>query len=219
MSQKERMRKPTIEDILTLATVVPVVTLEDEGVGSEVAHALLRGGVPLMEVTLRTPAALAVIRRIARDVPQMKVSAGTIRSHADMQAATDAGATFIVSPGATAELLRAGALSAVPYLPGVASASELMVAMDAGYEYVKLFPATSAGGIEMLRALEKPFPNARFCPTGGITAATAPHYLRLPNVCCVGGSWLTPERALAARDWGQIEKLAGETLNARRTSH
>jgi 2-dehydro-3-deoxyphosphogluconate aldolase / (4S)-4-hydroxy-2-oxoglutarate aldolase len=201
-------RSPTIAEILGLCPVVPVVTLDDEGIAHPLAAALLRGGIGIVEVTLRTASALKAIENIVRAVPQMRVGAGTVRSAADLRAAADAGASFAVSPGATARLLAAGSRSPIPYLPAIATASELMTALEAGYQYFKFFPASVAGGIELLRALEKPFPEAGFCPTGGISERTARAYLELTNVVCVGGSWITPAKALASGDWAHVESLA-----------
>jgi 2-dehydro-3-deoxyphosphogluconate aldolase/(4S)-4-hydroxy-2-oxoglutarate aldolase len=205
----------TIAEILSLSPVIPVVTLEDERVAIELAGALVRGGIGVIEVTLRTPRAFKAIENIARSVPQMRVGAGTVLSPADLATALRAGASFAVSPGSTAALLAEARTAGIPYLPAVATASELMTAIDAGYQCFKFFPATVAGGIELLEAFEKPFPLARFCATGGITAKTAGSYLRRPNVLCVGGSWLTPTDALANRDWARIESLAAAAVTLR----
>ncbi len=198
---------------------MPLVTLEDASVAEEVARALVRAGVRIMEVALRTPAALRAIEALARSVPEIRVGAGTVRTVEDLRAAAAAGAAFAVSPGATPSLLDAARRESIPYLPAIASASELMVGFEAGYRCFKLFPAGLAGGPAFLEALAGPFPEARFCPTGGITARTLRSYLEVRSVLCVGGSWITPASALAQRDWKRIERLARTALAAARTLH
>jgi 2-dehydro-3-deoxyphosphogluconate aldolase / (4S)-4-hydroxy-2-oxoglutarate aldolase len=197
-----------IEDFLRSGPVMPVVTLEDAADAPEVARALLRGGIQTIELTLRTPAGLDAIAAIARQVPEIRVGAGTVRSVADLEAATTAGAAFAVSPGATPQLLEAGRRASIPLLPGVATASELLLGTAAGYRCFKFFPAASSGGPEAIRALAAPFPEVRFCPTGGITLETAPSYLKLEAVLCVGASWLAPSETVRARDFHRIESLA-----------
>jgi 2-dehydro-3-deoxyphosphogluconate aldolase/(4S)-4-hydroxy-2-oxoglutarate aldolase len=204
-----------IAEILQLSPVMPVVIIEDASTGPDLARALVRGGIRVIEVTLRTPQALRAIELIATQVPEICLGAGTILSPDDLKRAADAGATFAISPGATRELLTMGASFRIPYLPAVATASELMTAIGAGYQHFKLFPANVAGGTGALKAFYGPFPDARFCPTGGVSAQTAGSYLELPNVLCVGGSWLTPADALKARDWGRIESLAREAAALR----
>lgn len=199
-----------MEALLARSPVLPVVTIEEADVAPHVARALVRGGITIMEVTLRTPAALACIEAIAREVPEMALGAGTVLSSADLQAAARAGASFAVSPGATPELLAAGSSASIAYLPAIATASELMNGLAAGYRCFKLFPAAAAGGTALLAALAGPFPQARFCPTGGISQQTAGAYLAAPNVSCVGGSWLTPPALIASRDWNRIQGLAVE---------
>jgi 2-dehydro-3-deoxyphosphogluconate aldolase/(4S)-4-hydroxy-2-oxoglutarate aldolase len=194
---------------------LPVVTIQESEVAPAVARALVRGGIRIIEVTLRTPAALAAIEAIAREVPEMALGAGTVLSSADLRAAADAGASFAVSPGATPALLGAAAAASVPFLPAVATASELMLAMEAGYGCFKLFPASAAGGPALLAALAGPFPQALFCPTGGISLENAGSYLALPNVSCVGGSWLTPPALLASRGWERLEELAAQAASLR----
>jgi len=179
------------------------------------ARALVAGGVRVLEVTLRTPVALACIEAIARAVPEAIVGAGTLRSAADARAALDAGSAFGVSPGYTAVLGAACRDIGLPLLPGVATASEVMAAMADGIHFLKFFPATAAGGLPMLKALAGPFADVVFCPTGGITARTAPQFLALPNVKVCGGSWLTPADAVAAADWGRITRLAHEAAALR----
>jgi len=203
----------TIKDTLELASfgpVIPVIVLQRVQDAVPMAQALVAGGVRVLEVTLRTPAGLAGIEAIARAVPEAIVGAGTIRSAADARAAKDAGSLFGVSPGYTAEVGAACREARLPLLPGVASASEVMAAMADGLNFLKFFPATAAGGIPMLKALAGPFPDVVFCPTGGITLKTAPDFLALPNVKVCGGSWLTPQDAVDAKDWGRITQLARE---------
>jgi len=204
-----------VEGILRLSPVMPVVTIEDASGAADLARALVRGGIRVIEVTLRTPAALKAIENIASSVPEISVGAGTVMSIADLHAAASAGATFAISPGATPTLLAGGATGPLPYIPAVATASELMSGVVAGYRFFKFFPATAAGGIPMIKALGAPFPHVRFCPTGGITQETARSYLELPNVLCVGGSWLAPADALRSRDWSRIESLASKAAASR----
>ena len=204
-----------IERILRLSPVMPVVVIDAPEIAPDLARALLAGGLRTIEVTLRTPAALRAIEAIAREVPGIAVGAGTVLSVEDLRAAADAGATFAISPGATPALLEAGVHAPIPYLPAVATASELMQGLARGYHCFKFFPAGAAGGTALLKSFAGPFPQARFCPTGGITQETVGTYLALPNVLCAGGSWLSPPEALAARDWARIEALASQA--ARRT--
>jgi 2-dehydro-3-deoxyphosphogluconate aldolase / (4S)-4-hydroxy-2-oxoglutarate aldolase len=199
----------TSADLLSIAPVVPVVILDEPADAVPLAEALLAGGVPIIEVTLRTTRALDVIRAISENVPVI-VGAGTVTSPGLVRQAVAAGAQFLVSPGKTERLLDAMDEAGVPCLPGVASASEVMRQLERGQREMKFFPAEASGGRAFLSALASPFPDARFCPTGGITPATAPLYRALPNVGCVGGSWLTPADAIAARDWPRIEQLAAE---------
>ena len=198
-----------------MSPVMPVVTLTDAAVAADLAKALVRGGLRVIEVTLRTPVALQAIERIARAVPEIAVGAGTVCSVADLKSAAEAGAAFAISPGTTDALLSAGASGPIPYLPAVATASELMVGMAAGYRCFKFFPAGCAGGVSMLNAFGGPFPDARFCPTGGISQGTVKSYLDLPNVLCAGGSWLTPAEAMSKKDWTQIESLAAKAAASR----
>ena len=204
----------TIAEVLRLARVVPVVTIEDPTLACDVARAFAKGGIRVIEIVVRSAAALSAIEAIARNVPQMRVGAGTVLTVTDLRAAADAGASFAVSPGTTASLLAEGLRGPIPYLPAVATASELMTALDAGYRWFKLFPASAVGGTALLQAWAGPFPAARFFPTGGITPQTLLSYLGLSNVLCVGGSWLAPPEALAARDWARIEALTQEAVHA-----
>lgn len=188
--------------------VIPVIVLQRLEDATPLARALVAGGVRVLEVTLRTPVALAAIERIVREVPEALVGAGTVRTAADAQAAAAAGCRFAVSPGYTDAVGLACRALGLPLLPGVATASEVMQAQDAGYGFLKFFPAGAAGGVPLLKALAGPFPDVSFCPTGGLTPANAPEYLALPNVPVCGGSWLTPADAVAAGDWARITALA-----------
>jgi 2-dehydro-3-deoxyphosphogluconate aldolase / (4S)-4-hydroxy-2-oxoglutarate aldolase len=203
----------TLKNTLDLAQhgpVIPVIVIHDLAHAVPLAEALVAGGVRVLEVTLRTPVALAAIEAIARAVPGAIVGAGTIRSAADARAAKSAGSVFGVSPGYTAAVGAACREAGLPLLPGVATASEVMAAQADGLSFLKFFPAVQAGGLAMLKALGGPFPDVAFCPTGGITPETAPQFLALPNVKVCGGSWLTPADALAAGDWARITRLARE---------
>ncbi|MGH6955577.1 MAG: bifunctional 4-hydroxy-2-oxoglutarate aldolase/2-dehydro-3-deoxy-phosphogluconate aldolase [Caulobacteraceae bacterium] len=204
-----------IEDILRLSPVLPVVTIDDPRQAAPLARALCAGGVGAIEITLRTEAALEAVRRIAGEVPEMAAGVGTVLKPADFKAAAEAGAKFAVSPGATPALMDAAWASTLPYLPAIATPSELMAALEAGVTTCKFFPAAQLGGPGALKALAGPFPAARFCPTGGIGKAEARTYLALANVLCVGGSWIAPREAIAAGDFGRIEALAREACGLR----
>ena len=197
-------------DLLGVVPVLPVVVAStpEEGVG--IARALVAGGLSAIELTLRTPAALEAIRAVSEEVPEILVGAGTVSRPGHAKLAADAGARFLVSPGTTGALLHAMQDTGLPFLPGVATVSEVLAALEAGCTDLKLFPAEASGGTAFLRSVAGPVPQARFCPTGGVTAATAPAYLALPNVGCVGGSWLTPADAVASGDWDRIATLAAE---------
>ncbi|GHC40542.1 bifunctional 4-hydroxy-2-oxoglutarate aldolase/2-dehydro-3-deoxy-phosphogluconate aldolase [Streptomyces flavofungini] len=194
--------------VLDLAPVVPVVVIDDPADALPLARALVAGGLPAIEVTLRTPVALDAIRVIADGVPDAVVGAGTVISAGNVEDAVDAGARFLVSPGWTPTLLAAMKASGVPFLPGVSTTSEVVALLEHGVEEMKFFPAQAAGGTPYLKSLAGPLPQARFCPTGGISAASAPDYLALRNVGCVGGSWMLPADAVAAKDWARVESLA-----------
>ncbi|WP_405712149.1 MULTISPECIES: bifunctional 4-hydroxy-2-oxoglutarate aldolase/2-dehydro-3-deoxy-phosphogluconate aldolase [unclassified Streptomyces] len=196
--------------VLDLAPVVPVVVLEDAADAVPLARALVAGGLPAIEVTLRTAAALDAIRAIAAEVPDAVVGAGTVISVRNVADTVAAGARFLVSPGWTEQLLDAMKASGVPFLPGVSTTSEVVALLERGVTEMKFFPAEAAGGTAYLKALSAPLPQARFCPTGGISLASAPSYLALPNVGCVGGSWMVPADAVAAKDWARVERLASE---------
>lgn len=199
---------PSPASVLDLAPVLPVVVLSDAADAVPLARALVAGGLRAIEVTLRTPAALDGIRAIAEEVPEAVVGAGTVITPDQVTRCVAAGARFLVSPGWTETLLAAMRESGVPFLPGVSTASEVVALLERGVREMKFFPARAAGGTAYLRSLAGPLPDARFCPTGGITEASAPEYLALPNVGCVGGSWMVPADAVAAGDWARIEELA-----------
>ena len=192
------------------APVIPVIVLNDVAYAVPMARALLAGGIRMLEVTLRTPQALACIETIAREVPQAVVGAGTVRSRADAQAAARAGARFAVSPGYTTAVGQACRDAGLALLPGVATASEIMQAQEDGFTELKFFPAMQAGGPAMLKAWSGPFFDVKFCPTGGVTPQNAAEFLALSNVVCVGSTWLVPADALASGDWARITRLAGE---------
>lgn len=202
-------------ELAALGPVIPVIVLQDVAHAVPMARALVEGGVRVLEVTLRTPVALACMEAIAHAVPEAIVGAGTLRTVADVRAARDAGCRFGVSPGYTLEIGAACREAHIPLLPGVATAGEVMAANADGLAFLKFFPATAAGGVPMLKALAGPFPDVVFCPTGGITVETAPQFLALPNVRVCGGSWLTPADALAAGDWDRITRLAREAAALR----
>lgn len=199
-----------VEATMRLAPVIPVVIIDDAKHAVPMARALVAGGVPAIEVTLRTPAALDAIRAIAAEVEGAVVGVGTVLTAKDLQAAEQAGARFAVSPGVSPNLLAAADDSALPLLPGVATASEAMNLLERGYRHLKFFPAVPAGGAKLLGAWASPLPQLRFCPTGGISLTSAPDFLALSNVLCVGGSWLTPNDKLKNGDWSGIEQLARE---------
>jgi 2-dehydro-3-deoxyphosphogluconate aldolase/(4S)-4-hydroxy-2-oxoglutarate aldolase len=199
-----------VRSLLDVVPVVPVVVVDDLASAVPLARALVAGGLPVIELTLRTPVALDAIRAIAGEVPDILVGAGTVLTPGQAKQAHDAGAQFLVSPGATPALLGGMADTGLPFLPGTATVSEVLAVLEAGITEMKFFPAEASGGTAFLGSIASPVPAARFCPTGGITAATAADYLALPNVGCVGGSWLTPREAVAAGDWARVERLAAE---------
>jgi 2-dehydro-3-deoxyphosphogluconate aldolase/(4S)-4-hydroxy-2-oxoglutarate aldolase len=197
-----------IREIVSLSPVIPVLTVSNAGHAVPLAQALVAGGLRVLEITLRTPAALPSIEAIRKAVPDAVVGVGTLTRAADFAAAGRAGAQFGVSPGLTPEIAAAARGALFPLLPGVMTPTELIAARIAGFNVVKLFPAQQAGGIGMLQALGAPFPDVLFCPTGGITRSSAPEYLALPNVVCIGGSWVAPRAMLEAGDWAGVEALA-----------
>lgn len=198
----------SVRDITGLAPVIPIITIDDAATAVPLARALVAGGLPAIEVTLRTGAALDAARAMIAQVPEAVIGLGTVLRREHVAAALDIGARFLVSPGFSAEIAALARQSKLPFLPGIATPSELMAALAAGFSVLKFFPAEPAGGVDMLRALHGPFPDAAFCPTGGIDAAKAPSYLELPNVVAVGGSWVAPRAAVAAGDWQKITALA-----------
>lgn len=197
-----------IRSILALAPVIPVLTIEHIDHAVPLARALCAGGLRVLEVTLRTPAALPAIEAMRKAVPDAVVGVGTLARPGDFVTAGNVGAQFGVSPGLTAEMASAARAASFPMLPGIMTPTELLAGLGWGYDTFKLFPAQQAGGIGMLKALGAPFPEVVFCPTGGITRATAPDFLALPNVACVGGSWVAPTDKIRAGDWAAIEQLA-----------
>ena len=204
-------RSAALRDLLAGTRVIPVVTLARAGQAVPLARALVAGGLPVVEVTLRSPAALEAIAEIAAAVPEAVVGAGSLRKPEQIAQVRTAGARFGVSPGHTAALLDAAEApeaGGLPYLPGAASASEAMALFERGYGLIKLFPAAPLGGTATLRALAAPLPGIAFCPTGGVNQANLADYLACPNVACVGGSWIAPPELLAAEDWTQIESRA-----------
>ncbi|MEO0386810.1 MAG: bifunctional 4-hydroxy-2-oxoglutarate aldolase/2-dehydro-3-deoxy-phosphogluconate aldolase [Pseudomonadota bacterium] len=202
-------------EICGLAPIIPVLVLKDAGSARPLAEALVAGGLPVLEVTLRTPAALAAIRAMA-GVPGGVVGAGTLVTPGDVRAAVDAGATFGVSPGATDALLAACEAEGLPLLAGAATATEAMAMLERGYDVLKFFPAEASGGAAALKAIGAPLPQIAFCPTGGVSPANADSYLSLPNVLCAGGSWVAPADKVAAGDWAGIEALARDAAQLER---
>ncbi len=194
--------------------VVPVVVVSDAAQAVPMAEALLAGGVDVMEITLRSDAALAAIEAVARAVPAMQVGAGTVTRASEVARVQSAGARFGLSPGATPELLAAVRAAGLPFVPGVATPGEAMAARDAGFTLLKCFPAAQLGGVEVLKAWGGPLPDLRFCPTGGVSLANMASFLSLPNVAMVGGSWLTPAAAVQAGDWARVTQLAREAVEA-----
>ncbi|HVZ14853.1 MAG TPA: bifunctional 4-hydroxy-2-oxoglutarate aldolase/2-dehydro-3-deoxy-phosphogluconate aldolase [Bauldia sp.] len=208
MSELVENRNRSLSSVLTAAPVVPVLTIDDRAQAVPLAKALVDGGLTALEVTLRTSAALDSIRAILAEVPGANVGAGTVTTAEQYHAVEKLGVKFVVSPGATPTLISAASYSPVPYLPGVATAGEAMTLYEAGYRTLKFFPAEQAGGVAYLKALAAPLPDVRFCPTGGVGVGNAAAYLALPNVICVGGSWVAPAPALASADWARVTALA-----------
>lgn len=202
--------RPSLRALLRQVPVLPVLVIDDAETAEPLARALLAGGLHVLEVTLRTPAALEAIRRMTR-VEGVTVGAGTLTRVADLESARAAGASFGVSPGATRELLQAATEIGLPFLPGVATPSEAMRARDLGFDTLKFFPAVPAGGTAMLKSIYGPLPDLAFCPTGGIDASNFQSFRALPNVLCVGGSWVAPAEAIRKGDWATITRLAEET--------
>ena len=205
-----------VDEVFALAPVIPVLAIDRIEDALPLCRALADNGLPVLEITLRTACALDAIALVARELPHACVGAGTVLSAADLAKVADAGARFAISPGATDTLFDAAKTSAVPLIPGIATASELMRGLEHGWRRFKFFPAESSGGIAALRGFGGPLPMARFCPTGGIDAAKAPAYLALANVACVGGSWMVPADAVKAGDWARIGALASEAASLKR---
>ena len=213
MTQSMETKQAQVEATMRLAPVIPVVIIDDVAAAVPMARALVAGGTPAIEVTLRTPAALDAIRAIAQEVEGAVVGVGTVLNAEHLAAAKAAGARFAVSPGVSPGLLDAADDSDLPLLPGAATASEVMTLIERGYRFLKFFPAVPAGGTKLIGAWASPLPQVKFCPTGGISLSTASDFLALPNVLCVGGSWLTPADKLKAGDWAAIELLAREAAS------
>jgi len=201
-----------LREILKLAPVIPVITIEELATAVPLAQALVAGGLRVLEITLRTPCALDAIAAMRHAVPEAIIGAGTLLRPADFELAESVGAQFAVTPGLTDELATAAAAASFPLLPGVMTPSEAIAALEKGFDTLKLFPAQQAGGVGMLKALSGPLPELRFCPTGGIARDTAAAFLALPNVLCVGGSWVAPVDAIRAGDWRRIEALARDVM-------
>jgi 2-dehydro-3-deoxyphosphogluconate aldolase / (4S)-4-hydroxy-2-oxoglutarate aldolase len=199
-----------VTDLLSIAPVIPVVVIEELAHAVPVARALVEGGLPVIELTLRTPVALEAMRAISAEVPEIVLGAGTVTSPELAKASAAAGASFLVSPGATPRLLDGMLETELPFLPGTATVSEVLAVLETGLTSMKFFPAAASGGAAFLASLPTVVPTARFCPTGGIRTSNARTYLDLPNVGCVGGTWITPADALAAGDWGRVRDLAAE---------
>ena len=200
------------EEIFAAGPVVPVLVINDVEKAVPLAKALMEGGIKVLEVTLRTPAAIDVIKRIAEEVPDSLIGAGTVTNAQQLKAVVEAGAKFAISPGMTADLLKAGMDAEIPLIPGISSTSDLMKGKDAGYTHMKFFPAEASGGVKAIKSISGPFPDVTFCPTGGIGPNNYNDYLALNNVKCVGGSWLAPDDAIEAGDRARITQLAKEAV-------
>jgi 2-dehydro-3-deoxyphosphogluconate aldolase/(4S)-4-hydroxy-2-oxoglutarate aldolase len=199
-----------LDEVMASAIVIPVLTIKDAAQAVPFARALVEGGIRVLEVTLRTEAGLPALAAMIREVPEAVIGAGTVLTPAQYRQVSDLGAKFCVAPGFTPVLREAARAGGAPFLPGAATPSEVMALLEAGYAYQKFFPAEPAGGIPMLKAIAAPIPEVSFCPTGGISLANAAAYLALPNVICIGGSWLVPDKALQSNDWRAITALAAE---------
>jgi 2-dehydro-3-deoxyphosphogluconate aldolase/(4S)-4-hydroxy-2-oxoglutarate aldolase len=209
-----KSRQEKLADLFTAATVIPVLTIERLEHAVPLARALVAGGVRTLEVTLRTPVAVEAAKAIIAEVPEAIVGIGTILNPGDLKRAEALGAHFGISPGATADLLKAAAGSALPFAPGIATASELMLALAHGFDLAKFFPAEQSGGIKAMRALAGPFPHVRFCPTGGIGEANAAAWLAEPNVVAVGGSWLCPQADVRSGNWAGITHMCKRAMKS-----
>ena len=204
--------KTTIKDIITLSPIMPVMVIEQAEYAVPLAKALVKGGITVLEITLRTHAALESIARIKADVPEAVVGAGTIINTDTLHKAIAAGAEFIVTPGVTDNIVDAALVADVPFLPGVASPSEAMRLLEKGITAMKFFPAEAAGGVAMLKSIGAPIPHITFCPTGGINQNNVQDYYRLPNVACVGGSWMCAANLVATKNWDEITRLSAEAI-------
>lgn len=200
------------QDVFATSPVVPVLVIKKLEHAVPLAKALIAGGINILEVTLRTPVALEAIELIAKELPDAMIGAGTVTNAEQLQQVTDVGAKFAISPGMTAELLAAGQAGSIALIPGVSSTSDLMRARDAGYTHLKFFPAEAVGGVKAIKSIAGPFPDMVFCPTGGISLSNYHDYLALPNIHCVGGSWLAPDALMDAGDWDAITQLAKEAV-------
>ena len=215
MAWTTEQRNAAVDAVFAKAPVLPVIVIDRIEQAVPLARALVAGGLPVLEVTLRTAVALEAMRAIAAEVPEAVLGAGTVITPSDLDAAAGAGCTFAISPGATPELYRAADASPIAWLPAVATASEVMQGLAHGHQRFKFFPAVSSGGVAALKGFGGPFPQARFCPTGGIDGGNARDFLALPNVGTAGGSWMLPKDAVAGGDWARIERLAREAAHLR----
>ncbi len=206
----------TVEQIVNTSPVIPVIVVDELSQAAPLAQALFNGGLKVLEITLRTPVALEAMKLMKAAVPEAIVGAGTIVSPEDVTAAVEAGADFLVSPGATDVMIDAVQAANIPMLPGVSTPSEAMHLSSRGFSFLKFFPAEAAGGVAMLKSIGGPLAKLRFCPTGGINLAKAPEYLALPNVVCIGGTWMIPKPLVEAGDWAAIEELAREAASLAR---
>lgn len=204
--------KISSEEVFAQGPVVPVLVIKDVEHAVPLAKALIAGGIRVLEVTLRTPAALESIRKIADEVPEAFIGAGTVTNEEQLKQVEEAGALFAISPGMTSDLLRAGNECSIALIPGISSTSELMNGIDFGYTHFKFFPAEASGGIKALKSISGPFPQVTFCPTGGISPNNYLDYLALGNVRCAGGSWLAPDDAVESGDWDRITELAKQAI-------
>ena len=202
------------QEVFKRSPVVPVMVINKLEHAVPLAKALVAGGISVLEVTLRTPCALEAIAKIAKEVPEALVGAGTILNESQLNQAVAAGSQFIITPGATVDLLKAAKKGKVPLIPGIASISEIMVGMELGYTHFKFFPAEASGGVNALKSFSGPLADIRFCPTGGISPATYKDYLALPNVDCIGGSWIAPTDAVDNEEWDRITQLCKDALAA-----
>ncbi len=210
-NKKNRAISP--EFIFSSGPLIPVLVIDNADDAIPIAESLIKAGISIIEVTLRTSAALNAISKISQQLPEITVGSGTVLNHQDLIRSQDAGAQFAISPGSTPELLKAGSKENIVFIPGVSSTSEIMQGINYGYTHFKFFPAEASGGVKALKSINGPFPNIRFCPTGGISTKNILEYLSLPNVSCCGGSWLITEDIIRGKNWPEITRLATHTLN------